>query len=1632
MTRWLSVTLSPDVPVVSTVGASSLKSPASIWRSVVFVVLVVGLMATGRGAWAAEGEPVNITTPEEELGICADKCREAQCEREETQCITGSDSQYDVCLLACNEKNNSGITYDSGTSNNSGSDGNKYLPISAGSPSTSSSTSSTSSDYATKGKLADAASQMSGIKLDLTSGGNFPSGNSSESFDYTLSITKEGDGSGTITSTNFNCNTDSTDCEQGYITGTPVTLTATPDDNSIFLGWGGACKGGELENLPFQDKTTVVAMDANRSCTAHFASKDGTLIEQMITTAIIGILSAVATPNYSCYMSKSKVSEAFGLLAGLKTSVEVWMADSGQWPTDITQLTDTTSGNYVDNVWLEDSAVKAQMKSDAGDWIADGIITYAFDSENHTWQCTSNISEHFLPKVCESSFQEETPLFSLSISNNGDGGSVSSSPTGSSNINVLCNNGDGYSPDTEVTLTAIPDAGFVFKHFFCTDDGSLNSSTNTNPRTIKMDKNRSCNVFFAPAYTLNTSKIGNGSVTSNPVGIDCGADCKQDYATNTPVILTATPANGAIFTNWSGENCSGTNPVTSITMDTVKACTASFVAIPTVPLVVEVTGRGTVGTYCVDDNDSNCVEDSQPQPDPVVINNGGIYCSSNNTSDCVKNYPLNQVVTLSARLPYQLDCFMMNACVKFAGWTGDCVSAGTNSTVEVTMDSAKTCTANFELEVVACDSTWLDNLIAKFENDLDSNPPHSIYKYNYNGEAVYYVPPQCCDQYSTLYDACGKEICAPDGGITGKGDGKCADFFEVRKDEEVIFSQKATGQCTKAFTAQLNLLNLADTQHEYVNNIGKFAESLDKFSGEITLEDEFYTYAQTSVTDDTFQLTATSKNGSDVWTINQNQQLVNTTIGSKCTKITPILGKNQVSGIINGLQTGIEVYYQEFGEWPDGEFFKELITDNRWYVADIAIISDDKYSLQVTIDSKEFIHPNITSKTIRLVFNTNGPLLFCGSGYPNGIDSEFLPENCQHTFDFTVENSIPNNGDGNGDGIPDSEQANVTSIPNAVDGNYLTLQAEPATCKLANVQTTVENELPTPDNNADYPYGLIEFEAACNEANITVFYHGSEELNGAYRKYGPTPPYTNGLSEWYSLPNVTLGFVKIGDKNLLKVSFTLKDGELGDDTKVDGKIIDIGGLTLEAVENYTASGTIRDKEGNPLSDVTIQIGDKTTTTDTTGYWEINGLAEGEYTVIASKAGYQFDSKPCVVSDNVKVCQPAIKGEPLLDVKVVPEPRIAKQGENVIYTITVTNQGEETASSVTLTDVLPDNTNLVSIESLDGGPCESETVTCSLPDLTPGATANVKVVISNRFPETLINTVTVNTQEYPTDVKKTWTQVIPYLSVSVTDLPDPIEMLKVLHYSVAVELSHYAPFDATDVTLVSQLPIGVELKALNSDYALCDSTFPKITCQFNDLSIASADSVSQATVEMEVELQDAGLLLLTHEAKVTANEYPAHLVRERTTIFIPDDIQVDLAFVIDVTGSMQAEMNGVIAGLTKFIDEIDTSTAPLMALLTFGDEVKVAAFTQDMDVLRGALADLTASGGGLCEEAAVEALLVAIPHTKVGGEILFATDASPYPDADVEKVIELLRAKGIRFNAMITGDCSMPESWNNLP
>jgi len=591
-------------------------------------------------------------------------------------------------------------------------------------------------------------------------------------------------------------------------------------------------------------------------------------------------------------------------------------------------------------------------------------------------------------------------------------------------------------------------------------------------------------------------------------------------------------------------------------------------------------------------------------------------------------------------------------------------------------------------------------------------------------------------------------------------------------------------------------------------------------------------------------------------------------------------------------------------------------------------------------------------------------------------------------------------------------------------GDYtITLEVTDKDGATAQVQKTVSVQAPN-----QQPTAAVSVSPTSGKAPLTVKLDGSAstDTDGTIASYAWSA--SNGQTA--EGQNAELTFNEAGEYTIT-LEVTDNDGATHSATSVQ--------ITVAKPGEYTAHGTLRDELGQPIVGAKVQIGDSTTTTDAAGNWEVTGLQEGDdYTVTASKDGYAFSSEDVALGNDEFKQNVTLKPISALTVKVVAKPSVVKQDENVTYTMTVINGGEETATNVALNPVLPAGTTLVSLEALDGGDCDPETLSCTLSDLVTGGSARFQMVINNTQTKALVTKTTVTANEYPADVAQKWTRVIPYLSVSISDTPDPLEMAqadvdRMLHYTLAVELSENAPSAATGVELVTTLPTGVELKAVNTDYGMCDtSEQPKLTCSLTDLSVDSADDISQVAVNVDVVLKDAGILVLTHEAKVTANEYPAHTDRERTKVFIPESVQVDIAFVIDNTGSMQEEINGVKKALIAFINEIDTSEAPLSVLLTFGDQVKYRAVTQDMTVLRDEIGNLKASGGGTCPEASYEAISFAIPHVKKGGTILFATDASPYEGSDVEEMIVRLRNKGIIFNAMIFGDCTDENSWNEQP
>ena len=156
---------------------------------------------------------------------------------------------------------------------------------------------------------------------------------------------------------------------------------------------------------------------------------------------------------------------------------------------------------------------------------------------------------------------------------------------------------------------------------------------------------------------LTIAKAGNGSISSDPAGIDCGTTCSASFADGTSVTLTATPTSGNRFSGWGGA-CNGSGKCV-LTMDAAKNVTATFVdnQAPTdYSLTVSKSGNGT-----------------------VVSTPAGIDCGT----VCNASYTNGASVTLSAT-PAEGN--------RFSGWSGACT--GTGQCV-VTMDAAKSVTATF-------------------------------------------------------------------------------------------------------------------------------------------------------------------------------------------------------------------------------------------------------------------------------------------------------------------------------------------------------------------------------------------------------------------------------------------------------------------------------------------------------------------------------------------------------------------------------------------------------------------------------------------------------------------------------------------------------------------------------------------------------------------------------------------------------------------------------------------------------------------------------------------------------------------------------------------------------------------------
>lgn len=95
-------------------------------------------------------------------------------------------------------------------------------------------------------------------------------------------------------------------------------------------------------------------------------AKGFTLIELMIVVAIIGILAAIAIPNFMNYQCKAKQSEAKSNLGNIRTAQEAYYAEHDEYSNSTAAIGFSTKGSTIYTYAITTNGTGASASFTAG------------------------------------------------------------------------------------------------------------------------------------------------------------------------------------------------------------------------------------------------------------------------------------------------------------------------------------------------------------------------------------------------------------------------------------------------------------------------------------------------------------------------------------------------------------------------------------------------------------------------------------------------------------------------------------------------------------------------------------------------------------------------------------------------------------------------------------------------------------------------------------------------------------------------------------------------------------------------------------------------------------------------------------------------------------------------------------------------------------------------------------------------------------------------------------------------------------------------------------------------------------------------------------------------------------------
>jgi len=276
--------------------------------------------------------------------------------------------------------------------------------------------------------------------------------------------------------------------------------------------------------------------------------------------------------------------------------------------------------------------------------------------------------------------------------------------------------------------------------------------------------------------------------------------------------------------------------------------------------------------------------------------------------------------------------------------------------------------------------------------------------------------------------------------------------------------------------------------------------------------------------------------------------------------------------------------------------------------------------------------------------------------------------------------------------------------------------------------------------------------------------------------------------------------------------------------------------------------------------VTCTLGSLASGSTVTITLRVTSIEGGQVTNTASVSGNEDDPN---ASNNSATETTTVELDPA-DLSVTKEDEGAVlPGADIVYTITVKNDGPGDATDVQVTDDVPEGTTFVSADASQGSCSEAGgTVTCDLGSLADGATVTITLTVGTEEAGLVENTATVSANELdPDEADNSDTEITNVVSVT-TDLAitkvaerDPVAPGEEIVY--LIDVRNRGPNDAGAVRVTDDVPEGTTFVSAVASQGDCAEESGTVTCNLGRL-----DFLHDATVTLTVESGDVGQVINT--------------------------------------------------------------------------------------------------------------------------------------------------------------------------